>query len=94
MGKVEKVEVIAVAYHRNGIAGCPFRVVLFLDLDGTRKVAIQMSDETGEDYGAEGMTAVLEVHKLCKGDVAFGSNSWRGDIFGERINATIGGGRE
>ncbi len=60
------------ARHRNGICGAPFHVVLF-DEEHSRKVAI-LFDEPG-------LCAVLDVGKLAEGDVAFGSNSWRGDRF-------------
>ena len=60
------------AWHRNGICGAPFHVVLF-DEEHSRKVAI-LFDEPAH-------CAVLDVRKLAAGDIAFGSNSWRGDRF-------------
>lgn len=63
------------AYHRNGIAGAPFHVVLFDDVDdeNTRKVGILFK----EPYHC----AVLDVPKLAQGKIAFGVNSYRGDTF-------------
>jgi hypothetical protein len=66
------VRVTTAAHHRNGICGAPFHAMLF-DHDGGRKLAI-LFDEPGH-------CAVLDVDKLAAGDIAFGSNSWRGDIF-------------
>ena len=67
-----KLKIIATAYHRNGICGAPFDVLLFEDKgpEGSRKVAVLFE----EQYHC----AVLDVAKLANGDIAFGSNSWRG----------------
>jgi hypothetical protein len=67
--------IIDIARHRNGVGGAPFDVVLFTDKgeDGSRKVAIL--------FEMESFCAVLDVDKLAKGDIAFGSNSWRGDEY-------------
>ena len=69
------LKIIAVARHRNGVSGAPFDVVLFKEWgrDGSRKVAILFEEK--------GHCAVLDVAKLAAGDIAFGSNSWRGDDY-------------
>jgi hypothetical protein len=71
-----KLRVQAVAHHRNGIGGAPFAAVLF-DHEGSRKVAVL--------FEAPDHCAVLDVSKLANGDIAFGSNSWRGDVFEEPL---------
>lgn len=78
-----KLTVIDSAYHRNGISGAPFHVILFADLgpEGSRKVAIL--------FEPEGDCAVLDVQKLAQGDIAFGSNSWRGDWFEQSLRKAI-----
>jgi hypothetical protein len=69
-----KLKIIDTAHHRNGVAGAPFDVVLFkVHRDFGTKVAI-LFDEPGN-------CAVLDVKLLAAGDIAFGSNSWRGDHF-------------
>jgi len=70
-----KLKILATAHHRNGICGAPFAVVLFEDQgsQASRKVAVLFDNE----YHC----AVLDVAKLAAGDIAFGSNSWRGDDF-------------
>ena len=77
------LNIISFAYHRNGIGGAPFVVVLFEDhgTESSRKVAILF--EQG------GHCAVLDVNKLFLGDIAFGSNSWRGDRFEQSLRQTI-----
>jgi hypothetical protein len=62
----------ATAHHRNGVSGAPFDAVLF-DHDDSRKVAIL--------FDAPSHCAVLDVAKLAAGDITFGSNPWRGDVF-------------
>lgn len=78
-----KLNVIDFAHHRNGIAGAPFAVVLFEDNgpEGGRKVAVL--------FEQEGHCAVLDVDRLAQGDVAFGSNSWRGDRFEQSLRKSI-----
>jgi hypothetical protein len=78
-----KLSIIANAHHRNGICGAPFNVVLFGDTgpEGSRKVAILFEEE--------GHCAVLDVAKLAAGDIAFGSNSWRGDVFEPSLRQAI-----
>jgi hypothetical protein len=75
--------IIDVAHHRNGICGAPFAVVLFDDHgpEGGRKVAILFE----EPY----FCAVLGVDKLAEGDVAFGSNSWRGDHYEHDLRKAV-----
>ncbi len=78
-----KLKIIDTAHHRNGIDGAPFDVALFEDHgpDATRKVAILF--ETPHHC------AVLDVDKLAQGDIAFGSNSWRGDQYEPHLRKEI-----
>jgi hypothetical protein len=70
-----KLGIIGIAHHRNGICGAPFDVVLFEDQgrETSRKVAVLFTEPHH--------CAVLDVAKLAAGDIAFGSNSWRGDEY-------------
>ncbi len=70
-----QIRVIDIAHHRNGICGAPFTVVLFKDkgADGSFKVAILFEEPHH--------CAVFDMDLLTAGDIAFGSNSWRGDQF-------------
>jgi len=78
-----KLTVVDFAHHRNGISGAPFAVVLFKDTgeEGSRKVAILFEEQWH--------CAVLDVDKLARGDIAFGSNSWRGDAFEQSLRKAI-----
>ncbi len=67
-----KRTIIAIASHRNGVCRAPFDVVLFRE-GGSRKLGIL--------FEAEAHCAVLDVALLAAGDIAFGSNSWRGDDY-------------
>jgi hypothetical protein len=77
------LKIIHFATHRNGITGAPFVVVLFEDQgeESSLKVAIL--------FDAPYHCAVLDVNKLAKGDIAFGSNSWRGDSFEQSLRKAI-----
>lgn len=77
------LKIIAFDHHRNGIGGAPFAVVLFEDTgpEGSRKLSILFEQDAH--------CAVLDVDKLVKGDIAFGSNSWRGDCFEQPLRNAI-----
>jgi hypothetical protein len=71
------------SYHRNGISGAPFHVVLFDDIDdeNTTKVGILFEESHH--------CAVLDVAKLAAGSIGFGVNSYRGDVFEEQLRKAI-----
>ncbi len=71
---------IDVAYHRNGICGAPFTVTLFDDGE-SRKAALL--------FDAPYHCAVLDVAKLASGDITFGSNSYRGDVYEQTLRRLI-----
>lgn len=78
-----KLKIISMAHHRNGVAGAPFSVVLFAERSraGSRKVGIL--------FDQEAHCAVLDVAKLAAGDIAFGSNSWRGDDYEASLRSAV-----
>lgn len=71
-----KMKLLSNSHHRNGVCGTPFDVALIKDEDGSTKVCI---DFGGSDF------AVLQVDRLAEGDIAFGSNSWRGDRYADKV---------
>ena len=75
MTQSPRIRVIDCARHRNGICGAPFHVVLFDDTDdeNTRKIGVLFEEPHH--------CAVLDVTKLAGGSIAFGVNSYRGDVF-------------
>jgi len=78
-----QIRVTGIAYHRNGICGAPFHVVLFDDIgdENTQKIAI-LFDEPHH-------CAVLDVTKLARGNIAFGVNSYRGDMSESALRKAI-----
>lgn len=76
-----KLHIEHIAYHRNGISGAPFHVLLFRDFDQRRMLGILFAEETH--------VAVLQLDKLAAGDIAFGSNSWRGDCYEPGLRTAI-----
>lgn len=79
-----QLEVLSKAMHRNGVGGAPFSVALVRDTsDGAdRTMVVVMFDEPGH-------TAVLDVDLTAAGDIAFGSNSWRGDHYEGELRSTL-----
>jgi len=82
-----KLKILATARHRNGVAGSPFDVVLF-------KVQREQGVKVGVLFDDPGSCAVLDVTLLAAGDIAFGSNSWRGDDYEPALRRAIDHGRE
>lgn len=74
------LQIITIDYHRNGICGAPFHVVLFHE-GGGRKVGIL--------FDRDAHCAVLDLALLHAGDIAFGSNSWRGDQYEPGLRKAI-----
>lgn len=77
---IPKIKVTDIAFHRNGICGAPFHVVLFEDLESTH---------VGIVFDEPWHCAVLNVQKLSSGDIAFGSNSYRGDRYEPLLRKAI-----
>jgi hypothetical protein len=75
-----KIKVTHIASHRNGIGGAPFHVVLFEVLGGT---------QVGIVFDEPDHCAVLNVQKLAQGDIKFGSNSYRGDMYEPLLRKAI-----
>lgn len=73
-----KLQIIDMDYHRNGVSGLPFRVALVDDANESDVKVVIM-------FEAEGHTAVLSLNKLMDEDISFGSNSWRGDLYEEAL---------
>ena len=71
------------ARHRNGIDGAPFHVILFDDFGD------ENTGEVGILFDAPHHCAVLDVAKLAGCDIAFGSNSYRGDVFEQHLRRAI-----
>ena len=74
------MKIEAIAYHRNGICGEGFHVVLFVQ-DKRRYLATM--------FQTAGQVAVLDRDILATGNVRFGENSWRGDHFEDDLRRHI-----
>lgn len=73
-----------IAYHRNGVFGTGFYVVLFTDIEKDRKIGVVFPEDSNPHNAV-----VLSVNKLAEGDIAFGSNSWRGDDYAKELRLFI-----
>lgn len=82
--KIESIE-----YHRNGVSGEGFYVVLFNDLEAKRKMIATIFSSTFEKNG-ECRCAVYDLAMLAEGNIAFGENSWRGDQYFYALRPLLG----
>lgn len=71
-----EIAIKEIAYHRNGVGGNGFYVILF-----TSKEGCDSGNMMAIVFDEPGSVAVLNTDLLAKGDIAFMSNSWRGDWF-------------
>ncbi len=69
----------AVDYHRNGVGGVGFGVGIFKTEDGRRFLAIRAPDNDGIACYA------VDLDSAASGNIAFGDNSWRGDVLADEI---------
>ena len=78
-----KLKTLATAHHRNGVSGTPFDVVIFRDTgkEGSVKLGIVFDQPS--------CCAILDIDKLARHDIAFGSNSWRGDNYERELRRMI-----
>lgn len=76
------IEIREVAYHRNGIAGLPFYVVLFNDTDEGMFNQLATIDGDGKDCRVINMGIALHGRI---GQV-IGMNTWRGDRYLSHIH--------
>ena len=80
---------VQVAYHRNGVAGIGFHVVLFTwkDTDAQPTKNRQMIASVFHEAGA---VVVLDVQETAEGNITFANgNSWRGDHFEAALRQAI-----
>jgi hypothetical protein len=83
MSELKNLQIVDADSHRNGVAGIPFKVALVDDPnDGDTKLVIMFP----EQY----YTAVLSLDKLINNeDIAFGSNSFRGDRYDDALRSEL-----
>jgi hypothetical protein len=74
------VTIDRIARHRNG-GGAPFHLVLFRDPAG-RKLAVV--------FERVGHVAVFELDQAHRGEIRFGHNSFRGDVYEPLLREAIG----
>jgi hypothetical protein len=87
MTRVTRIRVRAIDFHRNGIGGAPFHVAIFDEAKGAHPE--DQGRKVGIIFEAPDHCAVLDIAKLAVGDIAFGSNSWRGDEYEPHLRKAI-----
>ena len=76
------IEIRDVAYHRNGIAGLPFYVVLFNDTDKGMFNQLATIDEDGTDCRVINAGLVVTASEIGTRHM----NTWRGDRYLSQIH--------
>lgn len=79
------IEIREVAYHRNGVSGLPFWVVLFNDTDEGMFNQLATIDEDGKDCRVINMG--IAMFGRIGQDV--GMNTWRGDYYLQKIKEAM-----
>lgn len=83
------LQIEEVAYHRNGISGEGFYVVLFRFVEDV-KIAAESRPMMAVLFSAPGQCAVLDREQSRRGNIAFAvGNSWRGDRFEPALREAI-----
>jgi hypothetical protein len=76
-----KLTLEQIEYHRNGICGAPFHVMIFQDSEEGRMLSIVFE----QAYHV----AVFNLDKLALGIITFGVNAWRGDRYEPQLRQLI-----
>ena len=79
------IEIRDVAYHRNGIAGLPFYVVLFNDTDKGMFNQVATIDEDGKDCRVINAGMVVTAGEIGTRHM----NKWRGDRYLHKIKEAM-----
>ena len=79
------IEIRDVAYHRNGVTGLPFFVVLFNDTDAGMFNQVATIDEDGKDCRVINAGLVVTASEIGNRHM----NKWRGDTYLTRIKETL-----
>ena len=77
----------AIDYHRNGISGLGFHVMIVED-EGREILVVRFPEEADKETGSI-VCAVFDLKKLDERDIAFFSNSFRGDRFSKFADECI-----
>ena len=86
-----KLTIEKIAYHRNGVAGEPFKAVVF-QYDGKKMIGIRFEDGAPDSIGfSNPRCAVFDLELLAQGVIEFGENSWRGDQFADELDKLLEG---
>ncbi len=82
------MKITKITYHRNGVGGNGFSVVLFTwrDRDST---PARTRDMVAVLFDQQGDCAVLDVDETAKGNVEYPQNRWRGDDFEPELRAAV-----
>ena len=81
-----KITIEQIENHRNGIGGEPFWIVKFRD-PRIPMLAIVFPLEEGQTWN--GRVAVFNQELLSKGEIRFGWNSYRGDVYEHALREAI-----
>lgn len=76
-----KITLEQIARHRNGVSGAPFHITLFRDEAERLMLGIVFDEPT--------YVAVLDLQEAAAGNIAFGSNSWRGDRYESSLREAV-----
>ena len=81
------IKVIKQAYHRNGVGGIGFNVVIFKTQGDSETRNRKM---LGVVFPESGAVAVFDIAELAKDNIEFAQgNSWRGDHFETGLREAI-----
>ena len=84
-----KLTIEKIAYHRNGVAGEPFKAVVF-QYEGKKMIGIRFEDGAPDSIGfSNPRCAVFDLELLAQGVIEFGENSWRGDQFADELDKLL-----
>jgi hypothetical protein len=77
LDKENKMKLLKVAYHRNGVSGLGFDVAIVRE--GKRKLLVVRFPKEADEVAGGVLCAAFDLELLAKDEIGFAVNSFRGD---------------
>jgi hypothetical protein len=88
---MKTIKIKQIAYHRNGVAGEGFHVILFTSKEiPCNQTKTRNCNFIATVFNGIGQVTVIDIDVAAAGCVEFGLNSWRGDDFEAALRDAIG----
>src|SRR5574341_2169060 len=87
IARADLSRLVSIDYHRNGVCGLGFHVLIIRDED--RKMLVVRFDKSADNDTGSVVCAAFDLAELGKDNIAFMENSYRGDHYATIVDPLI-----